>query len=129
MVTTPFRHESSGDTPNFPPPSRLWTLPIHVVYKPLSRVHHHLLHRLRSCILCRNCGGWHVIVCISVPNAGIDYSSHLLEDSPAPYLLLYRSLQTGVLADLLDTEPGHPVAPPSISAIDGSVRGHTDPPA
>ena len=129
MVTAPFRHESSGGTPNCPPPSRLWTLPMYVVYKPLSRIHHHLLYRPRSWILCRNCDGLRVTVCVSVPNVGINCPSHLLEEGPVLDCLLYRSLQTGVLADPPDAEPGDPVAPPPISTSDGSARDHTGPPA
>jgi hypothetical protein len=105
------------------------SMPIYVVHQRLCHTHPHQLHRLRSHLLHRNRDRWDVVVCVSVPNTSIDYSSRSTEKDPAQDSLLYRSLQTGAPADPPDVEPGSPVA--SLLPIftnDSSAREHTGPP-
>ena len=86
--------ESHGDAPDHPPPPRLWTVLIHVVHKCLCRIHPDQPHRPRSGVLCQNCDYWDDIVCMPIPNAGINcsivYSERVLSQT---CLLWNRNIQ------------------------------------
>ena len=79
MATTPVRRKPSGDAAGLPPPSRLRTVPKHVVCQHLSRMHPHHPHWPWSSILHQNCGCWRVIVRVPVPNTSIHCSSRPME--------------------------------------------------
>ena len=127
MAITFLRREPPGNAPGFSPPSRLRTLPVHVVHQCLHRIHPHWSHEPRSCILHCDCDRWHIIICMSVPNTDILCSSQSVEEAPAGISLLYRSLQTRVLMDPSGVEQESPAVPsPPISTDDGLAWRRTD---
>ena len=77
--------ESPGDAPDRSLSSRLWSLPIHVVYQCLGRMGPR-----------RNRDRRHFIIRVSVPNASIHGRSQPAEEGPTGSCLLRCSLKTGV---------------------------------
>ena len=120
--------ESHGDAPDRPPPPRLWTVLIHVVRKRLCRIHPDQPHRPQSSVLRQNCDRWDDIVCVPIPNAGIDCSSSFTEEGLARNCLLYCSLRAGAFTDLPAVEPEHsavPLSPISRNSSAGESTGST----
>ena len=126
MAITLLHRKSSDNAPGRPPPSRLWTVSIHVVHQHLRCIHPHHPHRPRSHLLHRNCDHWHVIICMSIPDTGIDCSSWSMEEGSAWNRLLYHPPQMGVFMGPPDVGPRGPVtSPPPISPNDDSAQEHT----
>ena len=124
MAVTPLHRESSGDVPGFSPPSRLWTVLVHVVDQRVDCTHTHHPHRLRSHLLHCNRDHGDFIVCVSIPDTSIDGSSRSMEEGPARDYF-YCSLQKGALTDSRDVEPKSPAAPLSPISTNDSARGRT----
>jgi hypothetical protein len=144
MAIALLRRESSGDAPGGAPPSRLWTLPTHVVDQHPRCKHPHQPHWPRSRVFHRNRDRGDVIVRVSVPNTGIRCPSRYMEGELAQDRLPYYSFQTGALADspevepdcptwnhllqmgaLADAEPQSPAAPPLPISTNDPSREHT----
>src|SRR6266705_1849104 len=108
MAIALLRREPAGDAPGRPPPPRLRPLQTHVVHQHLSRVHPHRPHWVRGSILLRNRDRWHVIVCMSVPNTGIQRPSWFVEKGSTRDRHVYCTLQRDTFMDPPDVEPECP---------------------
>ena len=77
---TLLHRESPNDAPSFSPPSRLRTLQTHVVHQCPCFTHSHQPHWPWSRLLHRNCDRRCIVVWVSAPNTGINYSSWFMEE-------------------------------------------------
>ena len=91
----------------------------------VNRIHPHQPHRLRVWILHCSYYCCHVIVCVSVPNTGIDCSPRSTEEGPVWNCLPHHSLQADAHMGPPDAEPESPSVPPPPIPTNNSTRERT----